>query len=173
MNTKKEYGTIKNLVERLMERDERCRNSDKWLTYRVFEEIAKLHGEKIFIPFKLFRPSASMSNRRFSCLMRVWRTERIALLIPIPGPNARQSFSLTVLSMVLTAFADIRPALSSARGIVVKDGSIEATIGKILFGVATRTSPAPARNAARPASAAAPLIPKLPAMIQTLPKSPL
>ena len=54
MNTKKEYGTIKNLVERLMERDERCRNSDKWLTYRVFEEIAKLHGEKIFIPFKLF-----------------------------------------------------------------------------------------------------------------------
>jgi hypothetical protein len=75
--------------------------------------------------------------------------------------------------MVLIAFADIRPAPSSGKAIVVKDGSIEATIGKTLFGVATRTRPAPARRAARPAKAAAPLIPILPAMIKTLPKSPL
>jgi hypothetical protein len=56
---------------------------------------------------------------------------------------------------------------------VVKEGSIDATIGRTLFGVATRTNPAPARSAALPARAAAPLIPMLPAIMQTLPKSPL
>jgi hypothetical protein len=56
---------------------------------------------------------------------------------------------------------------------VVKDGSIDATIGRMLLGVATRTNPAPARKAALPARAAAPLIPILPAIMQTLPKSPL
>ena len=70
--------------------------------------------------------------------------------------------------MVLMAFADIRPAASSGNWIVVKDGSIEATIGRTVFGIATRTSPAPARRADRPARAAAPLIPTLPAMMATL-----
>ena len=60
-----------------------------------------------------------------------------------------------------------------ADGMVVKEGSIDATIGRILFGIATRTNPAPARSAALPARAAAPLMPILPAIMQTLPKSPL
>lgn len=37
-----------------MIQDERCRNCDKWLTFRVFEVIAKNNGERIYIPFKLF-----------------------------------------------------------------------------------------------------------------------
>lgn len=55
METKKEFRTIKALVENLMETEERCRNDDKYLTYRVFEVIAKNHGYNgIFIPFKIW-----------------------------------------------------------------------------------------------------------------------
>lgn len=45
---------IKTIVEDLLRDDIRCRNDDKWLTYRVFEIIAKKHGQGIFIPFNLF-----------------------------------------------------------------------------------------------------------------------
>lgn len=45
---------VKALIEKLMEEDARCRNDDKWLTYRVFQEIAKENGQGIFIPFNLF-----------------------------------------------------------------------------------------------------------------------
>lgn len=52
--TIKEFSDTKELVLKLLEKSERCRNDDKFLTYRVFEEIAKRHGEKIYIPFKLW-----------------------------------------------------------------------------------------------------------------------
>lgn len=54
METEQELKSTKAIVESLMTDDERCRNDDKWLTYRVFQEIAEQHGKKIFIPFELF-----------------------------------------------------------------------------------------------------------------------
>jgi len=54
MDTIEEFKTVEQLVRVLMAQDEKCRNSDKWLTFRVFEEIAKSHGERIYLPFKLF-----------------------------------------------------------------------------------------------------------------------
>ena len=114
-----------------------------------------------------------MRSRNDGCSIRTSRIDRSGPLTPTPGPNAIASFSLTASRTIFIAFVEIRPRSSSGRAMVVKDGSIEATMGKTLLGVATRTSPAPARKAARPARAAAPLIPTLPAIIQTLPKSPL
>lgn len=52
--TVREFANVDVLVRILLDREVRCRNDDKWLTYRVFEEIAKKHGKKIFIPFELF-----------------------------------------------------------------------------------------------------------------------
>ena len=46
-------------------------------------------------------------------------------------------------------------------------------MGSALLAVATVTSPAPARNAARAAMAAAPVLPTEPARISTCPKLPL
>ena len=55
METLKEFRTVKALIENLMETEERCRNDDKYLTYRVFEIIAKNHGHRgIFIPFDIW-----------------------------------------------------------------------------------------------------------------------
>ena len=54
METKEEIQTVKAIVEDLLEKDPKTRNSDKWLTYLVFEEIAKQNGKTIYIPFDLF-----------------------------------------------------------------------------------------------------------------------
>ena len=54
MDTIKEFKSVEALVRVLMTQDERCRNDDKWLTFRVFEEIAKANNERIYLPFKLF-----------------------------------------------------------------------------------------------------------------------
>ena len=54
MDTNEEIQTTKALVEQILEEDINARNSDKWLTYRVFSEIARKHGERIFLPFKIF-----------------------------------------------------------------------------------------------------------------------
>lgn len=45
---------VREIIERLLEEDPKCRDNDKWLTYRVFEIIAHKNGERIFIPFNLF-----------------------------------------------------------------------------------------------------------------------
>jgi hypothetical protein len=61
-HTEGEYRTIKDLVIKILA-DERansykgmdCRDSDKLLSYRVYERIARDNGYKgIFIPFELF-----------------------------------------------------------------------------------------------------------------------
>ncbi len=54
MNTAKEFKTTKERVLHILETEPRTRNSDKWLTYRVFEDIARENGRKIFIPFELW-----------------------------------------------------------------------------------------------------------------------
>jgi hypothetical protein len=45
---------IRKIIEELLEQDARCRNDDKWLTYKVFERVARDNGQGIFIPFNLF-----------------------------------------------------------------------------------------------------------------------
>jgi hypothetical protein len=41
---------LKEIIERLLAEDERCRNDDKWLTFRVIQ-----HYTKIYIPFEDFK----------------------------------------------------------------------------------------------------------------------
>ena len=50
METETEIKTVKAIVEYLLLTDERCRNDDKWLTFRVMQ-----HFTKIFIPFEDFQ----------------------------------------------------------------------------------------------------------------------
>ena len=45
-----EIKTIDGLVRRLLQVDERCRNDDKWLTFRVMR-----HFTNIYIPFEDFK----------------------------------------------------------------------------------------------------------------------
>lgn len=59
--TKKEYKTIKDLVLKILADPQTnykkltCRDSDKLLSYRVYERIVKDNGHRgIFIPFELF-----------------------------------------------------------------------------------------------------------------------
>lgn len=53
--TIEEFKTTKALVLHLLDTEERCRNEDKYLTYRVFETIARRNGYNgIFIPFAIW-----------------------------------------------------------------------------------------------------------------------
>lgn len=47
--------TTKEIVERLLKENEKCRTNDKWLCYMVFDELCKEEGQGIFIPFRLFK----------------------------------------------------------------------------------------------------------------------
>ncbi len=43
---------LKEIVEKLLKGDKRCREKDaKWLTIRVLQIIARLHGRKVYIPY--------------------------------------------------------------------------------------------------------------------------
>lgn len=55
METAKEFNKVSELVLKILNDEERARNCDKWLTYRVFEEISKQHGKHVYIPFDLFK----------------------------------------------------------------------------------------------------------------------
>jgi hypothetical protein len=50
----KEIKNTEKIVEKFLQEDERCRNDDKWLTYKVFQHFAESYGKKIFLPFELF-----------------------------------------------------------------------------------------------------------------------
>jgi len=50
------------LVEKILAQDEKARNSDKWLCFRVYEEIARKYGKGIFIPFELFEKFPSFET---------------------------------------------------------------------------------------------------------------
>ena len=45
---------LREIVEKLLVQERRCRLEPMWLTYRVLQVIAKKHGQKIFIPYNLF-----------------------------------------------------------------------------------------------------------------------
>lgn len=49
-HTIKEFNTVKDLVVKLMSNEERCRNDDKYLTFRVMQ-----HYTKIYIPYDDFK----------------------------------------------------------------------------------------------------------------------
>jgi len=49
METMHEFRKVNELVETLLNNEERCRNCDKWLTFRVMQ-----HFTKIYIPFEDF-----------------------------------------------------------------------------------------------------------------------
>lgn len=50
MDTEQEFKNVRELVMKLLSSDERCRNDDKWLTFRVMQ-----HFTKIYIPFEDFK----------------------------------------------------------------------------------------------------------------------
>jgi len=50
MNTQTEIKKVSDIVLKLLKEDVRCRNDDKWLTYRVMR-----HFTKIYIPFEDFK----------------------------------------------------------------------------------------------------------------------
>ena len=49
MHTLKEFNSVYELILELLEKDIRCRNDDKWLTYKVMR-----HYTNIYIPFEDF-----------------------------------------------------------------------------------------------------------------------
>lgn len=50
METQEEIKKVKEIIEELMTKDERCRNDDKWLTYLVMRKFTN-----IYIPFEDFQ----------------------------------------------------------------------------------------------------------------------
>jgi hypothetical protein len=50
MKTEKEISKVTILCLKFLKEDERCRNDDKWLTYKVFREFTN-----IYIPFEDFK----------------------------------------------------------------------------------------------------------------------
>ena len=50
MDTGEEFSTVYELVDNLLGNDVRCRNCDKWLTFKVMQ-----HFTKIYIPFEDFQ----------------------------------------------------------------------------------------------------------------------
>lgn len=49
-----DLNTLTKRVENILSRDNNAKNSDKWLIYRVLEEISQENGCNLFIPFTLF-----------------------------------------------------------------------------------------------------------------------
>lgn len=50
MQTRVEINSVKNIVQELLAQEERCRNDDKYLTFRVMQRYTK-----IYIPFEDFK----------------------------------------------------------------------------------------------------------------------
>lgn len=61
-NPSYEFKTARGIVFQLLKNEQRCRSDDKWLSYRVYEEIAKKHGKSIFVPYELFKEFPSFET---------------------------------------------------------------------------------------------------------------
>lgn len=59
METREELDSVKEWVLHFLKTDERCRNSDKWLTYRVLRQYTS-----IYIPFADFQKMPSFESIR-------------------------------------------------------------------------------------------------------------
>ena len=94
-------------------------------------------------------------------------------LKPQPGPIATAVADSDASSKRDMAPPPVRPKSSSGNPNTKYDGSYEATTVSTPIGTASRTRPVPDLKAPRPASTAAPLIPRLPAAINAWPNVPL
>jgi hypothetical protein len=56
-NTKSEIRKVSEIVLKLLKEDDRARNDDKWLTYKVFREYTN-----IYIPFEDFQTIPSFET---------------------------------------------------------------------------------------------------------------
>jgi len=57
-----EFRTARGLVYQLLRNEPKCRDEDKWLCFRVYEEIAKREGKTVFIPFEIFNKFPSFET---------------------------------------------------------------------------------------------------------------
>lgn len=73
METNKEFTTVTKLVLNLLANDERCRNDDKWLTYRVMR-----HFTNIFIPFEDFKKIPAFETIK-RCRAKIQNQEHLYL----------------------------------------------------------------------------------------------
>jgi len=63
---------LKVLVERLLREDKRCLQNNKWLTIRVFQEVAKRNGENFYCPY-LILPKLPSFESVASCKRQLIR----------------------------------------------------------------------------------------------------
>ena len=127
------------------------------------------------LPSKAFRPSASRIIGSVVSANTLWTNCCVSAKVERPGPMAMTDLPRTISShRRLSQLAMLTvPASVVASGTVISSGMPAATMGNTSAGVATVTSPAPMRNAARPASTAAPDLPVDPATTSACPKAPL
>lgn len=70
---REEVASVKKIVLRLLAEDVRCRNDDKWLTYRVLR-----HYTKIYVPFEDFEKLPSFDTIR-RLRQKIQNEEKICL----------------------------------------------------------------------------------------------
>lgn len=73
MDTVTEVKKVSTIVRLLLEKDERCRNDDKWLTYRVMR-----HFTKIYIPFEDFKKMPAFETVK-RCRAKIQNKEHLYL----------------------------------------------------------------------------------------------
>jgi hypothetical protein len=73
MDTTTEIKTVQALVIKLLQEDERCRNDDKWLTFRVMQ-----HFTNIFIPFEDFQKIPAFETIK-RCRAKIQNVENLYL----------------------------------------------------------------------------------------------
>ena len=64
METIDELRNTSKLVEAFLAKDEFCRNSDKWLTYRFMKQVALENNEEFSISFDLFKKLPAFDSIR-------------------------------------------------------------------------------------------------------------
>ena len=95
MGTLKEFDTVYGLVEHLLRTEDRCRNDDKWLTYKVMR-----HFTKIYIPFEDFAKIPAFETIK-RCRAKIQNTEKRLLPTDIKVLNKRQNRKEKVQDWVL------------------------------------------------------------------------
>jgi hypothetical protein len=70
LGTLAEFKTVTAIIEHLLETDERCRNDDKYLTYKVFRYFTN-----IYIPFEDFDKLPSFETVK-RCRAKIQNVER-------------------------------------------------------------------------------------------------
>ncbi|MFW9873009.1 MAG: hypothetical protein ACFFG0_07920 [Candidatus Thorarchaeota archaeon] len=77
---------LREIVENLLWEDKKCREDTKWLTYRVFQEVALNNGEHIYLPFKLMDKFPSFESVA-RCKRDIMNKENKFAKDFVPDPN--------------------------------------------------------------------------------------